>query len=215
VVSEIIGFLVTELAAASNDAVFHFFSSIIPDFRPASNHCSKLLKSRPNLSSLRSMPGVAILPPSPAFGGFGSSTYHSVSLALTFCRHECLADHFDFLLVEMQNGPAPTPRDTVSDIKAAAKEQVQKARGASATSLLRTARDQILLAKAKDGEGDLKGALSALTKAASLAAMFMDTPEFKHEMGSGKKGVLTLDFLTFQQVSILRGMVKSFTQADT
>lgn len=53
-----------------------------------------------------------------------SSTYHSMSLALTFCRHERLADHHDFSLVEMQNGPTPTPRDTVNDIKATAKEQV-------------------------------------------------------------------------------------------
>lgn len=99
----------------------------------------------------------------------------------------------------MQNGLAPTQRDTIADIKAAAKEQVQRARGASATSLLRSARDQIQLAKAKEGEGDLRGALSAWTKAASLATMFMDTHEFKQEMT--KKGVLTVDFMNFQQAS--------------
>lgn len=106
--------------------------------------------------------------------------------------------------IEMQNGPAPTQRDTIADIKAAAKEQAQKVRGASATSLLRAAREQIQLARAKEGEGDLRGALSALTKAASLAAMFMDTHEFKQEMTSGKKGVLTVDFMNFQHVSQLQ-----------
>lgn len=100
----------------------------------------------------------------------------------------------------MQNGFVPTQRDTVADIKAAAKDQVQKLRGASATSLLRSARDQILLAKSKEGEGDLRGALSSLTKAAALSQMFMDSSEFKQEMSPGKKGVLTRDFLNFQQV---------------
>ncbi|KAI0701502.1 hypothetical protein BC835DRAFT_1323013 [Cytidiella melzeri] len=100
--------------------------------------------------------------------------------------------------LEMQNGLAPTQHDTVADIKAAAKEQAQKVRGASATSLLRSARDQIQLAKAKEGEGELREALSALTKAASLATMFMDTHEFKQEI-KGKKGVLTVDFKNFQQ----------------
>ncbi|KAI0769213.1 hypothetical protein BC629DRAFT_1534568 [Irpex lacteus] len=121
------------------------------------------------------MPSVAVLPPSPAFGGFGSSTY------------------------KMQNGLGTTQRDSIADIKAAAKEQAQKARGASATSLLRTARDQISLGRAKEGEGDLKSALSAFTKAASLAQMFMDTHEFKQEMSSSKKGVLTVDIINFQQ----------------
>lgn len=101
----------------------------------------------------------------------------------------------------MQNGLGSTQRDSIADIKAAAKEQAQKARGASATSLLRTARDQISLGRAKEGEGDLKAALSSFIKAASLAQMFMYTHEFKQEMSSSKKGVLTVDFINFQQVS--------------
>ncbi|KAI0339681.1 cysteine proteinase [Trametopsis cervina] len=99
----------------------------------------------------------------------------------------------------MQNGPAPTQRDSVAEIKAAAREQAQKAaRGASAITLLRTARDQIHTARAKEGESDLRGALSALTKAVSLAQLYMDTTEMKQEI-SGKKGSFMRDLLDFQQ----------------
>ena len=102
----------------------------------------------------------------------------------------------------MQNGFPSTQRETIADIKAAAIEQAQKAaRGASAVSLLRSARIQIQTAKAKEGEGDFRDALIALTKAAQLTQMFMDSSEFKQEM-SGKKGVLTREMLDFQQVRI-------------
>lgn len=146
------------------------------------------------------MPSVAVLPPPPA-PGFGPSIlstyfYHLLPL---FASN----DSFDFSLpTEMQNGYSPVHRETVADIKTAAKEQVQRVRGASATSLLRTAREQVLLAKVNENDGDLRGALSAYTKAASLAAMFMDTIEFKQEMQPGKKGVLTQDFLKFKQVRL-------------
>lgn len=101
----------------------------------------------------------------------------------------------------MQNGYGPdTPHDVVADIKAAAKEQAQRVRGASATSLLRSAREQIQVARVNENEGDVRAALSAYTKAASLAAMFMETTEFKQERPPGKKGVLSQDLMKFQQV---------------
>ncbi|RDX51268.1 cysteine proteinase [Lentinus brumalis] len=96
----------------------------------------------------------------------------------------------------MQNGAA-YHRDTVAEIKANAKENASQAKGASASSLLTSARSQIRLAQARENEGDLKGALSALTKTASLVQMLMDTPEFKAE--SGKKGPLFREFMAFQQ----------------
>lgn len=100
----------------------------------------------------------------------------------------------------MQNGFAPTQRETIAEIKAAAIEQAQKAaRGASPLTLLRSARLQIQTARAKEGEGELRDALIALTKAALLTQMFMNSNEFKQEM-TGKKGVLTRDMLDFQQV---------------
>ena len=68
-----------------------------------------------------------------------------------------LQDHVGFIhhtiyIIEMQNGLVPPHRESVADIKAAAKEQAQRARGASATSLLRSARDQIKAAIAQEGE---------------------------------------------------------------
>lgn len=136
------------------------------------------------------MPGVIVLPPSPALGGFGPSlTSESVAR---------LAAPPATTPAAMQNGAA---RDSVAEIKEAAREQAQKARGASAISLLKTARGQIAMAHAREGEGDLPGALSAFTKAALLAQMCMDSSEFKLEaQPGGKKGVLVKDFLEFQQV---------------
>lgn len=101
----------------------------------------------------------------------------------------------------MQNGHSSQNHETVAEIKAAAKEQALRARGASATSLLKAARDQVLAAKASEGMGELREALSALTKAVSLITMLMDSNEFKLEMQPGKKkGLLTREFLNFQQV---------------
>lgn len=144
------------------------------------------------------MPSVAVLPPSPAFAGLSSPTF---STSITEHRSPGHASSHSSVFTEMQNGYASTPRDTVADIKAAAKEQAHRVRGASATSLLRSARDQILHAKASEGEGDLRSALSALTKAVSLTSMFMDTNEVKQEMLPGKKGVLIKELMNFQQVN--------------
>ncbi|KAI0738660.1 cysteine proteinase [Daedaleopsis nitida] len=98
----------------------------------------------------------------------------------------------------MQNG-ASYKGDTITDIKNSAKETAHQARGASAASLLASARTQIRLAQAKENEGDLKGALSALTKSASLVQLLIDTPEFKADSHAGKKGVLFKEFMDFQQ----------------
>ncbi|PCH36402.1 cysteine proteinase [Wolfiporia cocos MD-104 SS10] len=95
--------------------------------------------------------------------------------------------------------PASPNGGSVAEIKALAKEQAQRIRGASAISLLKSSRSQIQLAHGCESSGDLKGALSALTKAASLAQMVMDTAEFKQEMQRGKMGVLVKEFMDFQQ----------------
>lgn len=100
----------------------------------------------------------------------------------------------------MQNGSTShSRRESVSDIKSVAKEQVQRAsKGASPTSLLEIAKQQSLMASAKEGEGDIKGAYVALVKAGALMAMFMDSTEFKQD--KAKRGVLTLGWQSFQQV---------------
>ncbi|KAI8996409.1 cysteine proteinase [Trametes punicea] len=118
------------------------------------------------------MPGVAVLPPSASTG-------------------------FSHKFSAMQNGGS-YHRDTVAEIKESAKGVVHQVRGASAASLLKSARSQIQLAQAQEHEGDLKGALTSLTKAASLVQLFMETPEFRADSHAGKKGMLFKEFLDFQ-----------------
>ncbi|KAH8995056.1 cysteine proteinase [Lactarius hatsudake] len=90
---------------------------------------------------------------------------------------------------------------SVSEIKERAIQQAQRAsRGSSAISLIRSAKGQISLAQSCESAGDLKGALSAFTKAASLTQVFMDTADFKAESVPGKRGVLWKEFTEFQQI---------------
>jgi ubiquitin carboxyl-terminal hydrolase 8 len=89
---------------------------------------------------------------------------------------------------------------SVAEIKERAIQQAQRAsRGSSAISLIRSAKGQISLAQSCESAGDLKGALSAFTKAASLTQVFMDTADFKAESVQGKRGVLWKEFTEFQQ----------------
>ncbi|KZT67329.1 cysteine proteinase [Daedalea quercina L-15889] len=87
----------------------------------------------------------------------------------------------------MQNGYSISHNGTVAEIKEVAKEQAQKVKGASPLSLLRSARTQITHAKEYELSGDLRNALSSLTKAVSLVAIVLDSPEFKTEQ-HGRKG---------------------------
>jgi len=99
-----------------------------------------------------------------------------------------------------QQDPSP-----VSEIKENAKDTAHKlAKGASAISLIRTARNQILAAQECQLLSDWKGALSALIKAGTLAQMCMDSAEFNAESAPGKKGVLYKEFMEFTQVSCSR-----------
>lgn len=91
---------------------------------------------------------------------------------------------------------------SVAEIKEQAKQQVQRGiRGVTALSLIHSAKGQVSLAQSREGAGDLKGALSAFTKAASLTRVFMDSAEFKAENAPSKRGVLWREFTDFQQVS--------------
>jgi ubiquitin carboxyl-terminal hydrolase 8 len=91
---------------------------------------------------------------------------------------------------------------SIAEIKEKAKYNVQKeARGASPLTLLKTARSQSLVAQALEDAGDLKRALDALTKVASLVRMFMDSAEFASEKSSsGKHGMLYKEFSDFMAV---------------
>ena len=118
--------------------------------------------------------------------------------------HSCSSSYISphSLHIALHNGPAKPSEDlSVAEIKEQAKQQAQRAsRSVSAISLIRSAKGQISLAQSREGAGDLKGALSAFTKAASLTQVFMDSAEFKAESVPGKRGLLWKEFLDFQQV---------------
>lgn len=96
----------------------------------------------------------------------------------------------------------PSP-SRISDLKETAKETAHKlAKGASAISLIRTARNQTLAARECELVSDWKGALGALIKAGTLAQMCMDSAEFNAESAPGKKGVLYKEFMDFTQVRV-------------
>ncbi|KAI9440817.1 cysteine proteinase [Lactarius indigo] len=126
------------------------------------------------------MPSVTVLPPSPPTTFPSSSTSAPSTLP--------------------NGSPRPFEDMSVSEIKERAIQQAQRAsRGSSAISLIRSAKGQISLAQSCESAGDLKGALSAFTKAASLTQVFMDTADFKAESVPGKRGVLWKEFTEFQQ----------------
>ncbi|KZP17571.1 hypothetical protein FIBSPDRAFT_864751 [Athelia psychrophila] len=102
----------------------------------------------------------------------------------------------------MHNTAQSPPIIAVADTKAKAREQAAKSdRGASALSLVKSARNQTLEARQCELAGDLKGALEAYIKAATLAKLCMDSAEFRAEIQPGKRGVLCNEFTDFTQVS--------------
>ncbi|KAF8621796.1 hypothetical protein AX15_007475 [Amanita polypyramis BW_CC] len=85
---------------------------------------------------------------------------------------------------------------SVAEIKARAKESVSKdARGFSALSLIKTAHSQMILAKDLESKSELKNALSAYIKAASLASMTMQSSEYNSE--GGKSGIIRKELNEF------------------
>jgi ubiquitin carboxyl-terminal hydrolase 8 len=89
---------------------------------------------------------------------------------------------------------------SVAEIKTKAKENVTKeARGVSAITLIKTARTQILSAKDHEVKGDLRGAFASYIKAATLAKMTMDSPEYLLE-AKGKGGVIRKELNDFLEV---------------
>lgn len=116
----------------------------------------------------------------------------------------------------MQNGSlrSSTEEQTVPEIKEWAQHDARAlCRGASAMSLLKATRTQLARARDAESTGELKNALSMYYKAASLMQMYMETAEFKQERG--KKGVLTREFLEFQQVCVCASLVEVFAERST
>jgi ubiquitin carboxyl-terminal hydrolase 8 len=70
-------------------------------------------------------------------------------------------------------------------------------------TLLRAAQSQVLHGADYETQGNLKEALSAFSKAASLAQMTLSTSEFTAEK-KGKGGVLSKEFTEFFEVRSAR-----------
>lgn len=141
------------------------------------------------------MPGVALLPNNPpGTGAFNTTTSHS---------SKWMSPSPNNVHPKQSNVSASQRHDqdlTVSEIKAKVKEGVSKeARGVSAISLIKTARTQILSAKEQEARGDLKSAFASYLKAATLAKMTMDSPEYVQE-SKGKGGVIRKELNDFLAV---------------
>jgi hypothetical protein len=143
---------------------------------------------------------VSILPPSPAFGGLGA--YNNTTSEVARQRTTVSQADEARLHAAMQNGVSRSHDElSVAEIKERAKGHAQRVtRGASAISLIKGARSQILIAQTHEADGELKDAYSAYIKAVSLLQTFIDSVEFKGEARLGSKGVLSREFQELQQV---------------
>ena len=104
----------------------------------------------------------------------------------------------------MQNGRPNN--ETVADIKERAKDKassVTKAKGISATSLMRVAQDLAFEAQKAEDSGDLKKSLGLWVQASGLLSALYDTADFKAESKPGKKGAIYKEVTEWMQVSFL------------
>lgn len=97
------------------------------------------------------------------------------------------------------SGPARDDGRSVKEIKDEVKTMVQRARGASAITLLNVAREKAISGFRLEDETNLPEALRELLTAAKLIQLFLETAEFKAE-SQGRKGVVWKEFTDFQQV---------------
>jgi ubiquitin carboxyl-terminal hydrolase 8 len=89
------------------------------------------------------------------------------------------------------------------DIRQRAKDSVTKeAKGIPAISLIRTARTQILTARDCEAKGDLRSALAAYIRAATLTKMAMDSQEYLQE-NRRKGGIIQKELHEFLEVNSL------------
>ncbi|KAL0953949.1 hypothetical protein HGRIS_005110 [Hohenbuehelia grisea] len=127
------------------------------------------------------MPGVALLP-SPSSGAF--NTPNGNSSASSAARPSTSSAQSDDM--------------SIQDILNNAREKVQReTRGATAMTMIKTARRQALQGKDYETRGNLKGALAAYTQALVLAKHTVDSSEMTAENRAGKGGMLKKEFNDF------------------
>ena len=144
------------------------------------------------------MPGVTLLPNSSGNGLLASKFLNPTTTMLQM-----------LIILSASHNDRFLDKTPVADIKLHAREAVNReARGASAITLIKTARAQTLSAKEHEAKGDLRNALASFIKAATLAKMAMDSNEFAQETRT-KGGVLRNELTDFVEVS------PSIIQPDT
>ena len=150
------------------------------------------------------MPSVSVLPSSPAHRNFGAGS-SSGSPILNESDNNVSRG---FPSVNGVNGGSSGddgssgqgPELTVAEIKDKVRSLVNGFRGASAISLLRSARDQAFTGASLERDGDIRGAYRALLSCAQLSQAFLIHADFKAE-SQGKKGVVWNEWQDFQRVS--------------
>jgi hypothetical protein len=132
------------------------------------------------------MSGIAVLPPSPSFAGFGPGTHSGASRPID------------------PSLDSPTMYNSISslasvlEIKEHAKSIATRSKGFSAKALISSARFQIDLARLRDVARDTKAALHAFYVAASLLTTYMSHPSYAVDRTKGNP--IHNEFLQFFQV---------------
>ncbi|KAH8110726.1 cysteine proteinase [Phellopilus nigrolimitatus] len=137
------------------------------------------------------MPAVTVLPTSPALRNFGPPAT-SAKMPYSPCTSASATT--------ITNGAGSSRNElTVADIKEKVRTVVQSVRGASALSLLRTARDKVETGLTLEEKGDLRESFRALLTAAQLSQVVLEHQDFKQEVEQKKKGVVWKDFIEYQR----------------
>ena len=135
--------------------------------------------------------------------GSGSSHHGSGCRFMSFISSFFQLTNVSFHRSALQNNLPARSYDGLSvlDIRQRAKDSVNKeAKGVAAISLIRTARAQIITARDYEAKGDLRPALAAYIKGATLTKTAMDSQEYTQEP-RGKGGVIRKELNDFLEVS--------------
>ena len=96
--------------------------------------------------------------------------------------------------------------EIIADIKERAKERafsICKAKGISATSLMRITQDSAHRAQEAEDSGDLKKSLGLWVQAKYLLSALHDTVDHRPEAQRGKRGAIYKEVVEWMQVSVL------------
>ncbi|KAL5536690.1 DOA4 [Sanghuangporus sanghuang] len=206
-------------AAAITDVSYHVLPSISVDspsvvVTSIDAELVALVDSEDNSVRDVRMPSVSVLPSSPAHRSFGAGSGSPILSESDNISHSHVSRG-----MPSQNGivggsggddgsSGSGPESTVAEIKDKVRSLVNGFRGASAISLLRSARDQAITGASLEAEGALRGAYRALLLCAQLSQAVLGHAEFKAE-SQGKKGVVWNEWEDFQRRYGMEALAKA------